>query len=102
MVHVDEVGLLHASDSEILTWARGDERVIVSSDTDFGALLARHQAHDPSCALLRQVNDRKPGEQAALLLANIEAVAGDLHARAIVTLTPRHLRVRRLPIRPAT
>jgi len=31
--------------------------VIVSSDTDFGALLARHDRATPSFVLLRHVND---------------------------------------------
>ena len=101
-VHVADVGLLHASDPEIMVWARRELRVIVSSDTDFGTLLARQETPDPSFLLLRQLNDRKPDEQAALILANLGAIVEHLTAGAVVTLTPRHLRVRPLPIRPAT
>ena len=70
--------------------------------TDFGALLARQEACEPSFLLLRQLNDRKPEEQAGLLLANLETVMEALAAGAVVTLTPRHLRVRPLPIRPSS
>jgi predicted nuclease of predicted toxin-antitoxin system len=101
-VHVMDVGLLRAADPEIMAWAQQEQRVIVSSDTDFGTLLARQQTREPSFVLLRQLNERKPDEQAALLLANLDAVAGDLAAGAVVTLTPRHLRVRPLPIRPVS
>lgn len=100
-VHVSDVGLLFAEDAEILRRARDEARVIVSNDTDFGTLLARQGGSGPSFVLLRQLQDRKADALAALLLANLEAVADDLRAGAIVTVTPRHLRVRPLPIRLA-
>lgn len=46
-VHVDEVGLLSATDSVIKDWAREHRRVIVSNDSDFGTLLAQQGASDP-------------------------------------------------------
>ncbi len=101
-VHVVDVDLQHAADSTIMEWARVNRRVVLSSDTDFGALLARQEAREPSFLLLRHLNERKPEEQAGLVLANLPAVTADLMAGAVVTLTPRHLRVRPLPIRPAS
>lgn len=98
-MHVSEVDLLSAGDSVIMLWARVENRVIVSNDTDFGTLLAQQGASDPSFVLFRQLQDRKADELAALLLANLNAVTDDLSAGAVVTLTPRHLRVRLLPIR---
>lgn len=62
---------------------------------------AQQGASGPSFVLLRQLHDRKVDALAALLLANLDAVADDLVGGAIVTLTPRHLRVRPLPIRRA-
>ena len=101
-VHVAEVGLLSADDSVIMDWAREHQRVIISNDSDFGTLLAQQGAADPSFVLFRQLQDRKADGLVALLLANLDAVADDLTAGAVVTLTPRHLRVRPLPIRRAT
>jgi predicted nuclease of predicted toxin-antitoxin system len=98
-VHVADIGLLFAEDPAIMERAHDDDRVIISSDTDFGTLLAQQGASGPSFVLLRQLQDRKVDALAALLLANLEAVADDLVGGAIVTLTPRHLRVRPLPIR---
>lgn len=99
-MHVAEVALLSASDSVIMEWARENRRVIVSNDTDFGTLLAQQgEANPRSC--FRQLQDRKADGLAALLLANFDAVADDLLAGAVVTVTPRHLRVRPLPIRRA-
>ena len=100
-VHVAELGLLSASDSTIMDWAREDRRVVVSNDTDFGTLLAQQGASGPSFVLFRQLQDRKADSLVSLLLANLDAVAGDLAGGAVVTLTPRHLRVRSLPIRGA-
>jgi predicted nuclease of predicted toxin-antitoxin system len=101
-VHVAEVDLLSASDSTIMEWARENRRVVVSNDTDFGTLLAQQGASEPSFVLFRQLQDRKADGLAALLLANLDAVTDDLLAGAVVTVTPRHLRVRPLPIRQAT
>lgn len=52
-VHVRDVGLRHASDAEILGAAVAWDRVIVSEDTDFGALLAHRRQTRPSFVLPR-------------------------------------------------
>jgi predicted nuclease of predicted toxin-antitoxin system len=101
-VHVAEVDLLFAADPVIMAWAREHRRVIISNDSDFGTLLAQQEAGGPSFVLFRQLQDRKADGLAALLLANLDTVADDLAAGAVVTITPRHLRVRALPIRRAT
>jgi hypothetical protein len=49
------------------------------------------------CALRRAAN-RRPGEQAALILNNLETVVADLAAGAIVVLGETTLRIHRLPI----
>lgn len=56
-VHVHEVGLTSASDEAIMAWALGEDRTIVSSDTDFGALLARYGHAKPAFCLLRHMNE---------------------------------------------
>ena len=48
VVRGSEVGDSRASDVVILTWARAHERVLVTYDLDFGAMLAHTEATGPS------------------------------------------------------
>jgi predicted nuclease of predicted toxin-antitoxin system len=55
-VHVSERGLQRAEDDEIVRVALAEDRVIVSEDTDFGALLARSVLVRPrSCCFARRL-----------------------------------------------
>jgi predicted nuclease of predicted toxin-antitoxin system len=98
VVHVRGVGLTSASDPVVLARAAEDERVLVTLDTDFGALVAHSHAVIPSIVLFRGNVTRRTDSQASLLLANLDAVADDLQAGAIVVIGDGRLRVRRLPI----
>jgi predicted nuclease of predicted toxin-antitoxin system len=95
--HVVEVGLTHASDATILAAADDEGRVVVSSDTDFGALLARHDRASPSFVLIRHMNQLTPDEQAGLLVTAMKAAATELEAGAVVTIARGRVRVRRPP-----
>jgi predicted nuclease of predicted toxin-antitoxin system len=97
-VHVAERDLASAEDDEILKLASSEERVIVSEDTDFGALLARARALKPSFVLIRAAEPLTPDGQVALLVANLPVVKDELLAGAIVVLARGRIRVRRLPI----
>lgn len=99
VVHVQSLGMHAASDREIVQVAVDADRVIVSADTDFGDLLASSNAPKPSILLLRRQDRRRAVELAALLLANLDDVSGDLDIGAIVVLGQQRIRVRRLPIR---
>ncbi len=99
-VHVRDLGMSRATDREILQYGLQDERIVLSSDTDFGELLAMSNAALPSVVLLRRQGDRRAAQIAALLVANLEAVSEDLAAGAIVVLETDRVRVRRLPLRP--
>lgn len=59
-VHVGETLRLDASDAEVVDLAAADERVIVSADTDFGAILARRGTAKPSLILFRRHTGRRP------------------------------------------
>lgn len=97
VVHVFDIGLRSATDPVILARADEAERVIVSSDRDFGALLARHERATPSLVLLRHSNDLRPDQQADLLIAGLPTGEDELGAGAVVTFARRRIRVRRLP-----
>lgn len=97
-VHLRDLGMQAAADHVVLEQARADERILVSADTDFGGLLARSGASTPSVILIRRLTGRRAAEQAAIILANLDQVAEDLTAGAIVVLHQDSLRVRRLPM----
>jgi predicted nuclease of predicted toxin-antitoxin system len=97
-VHVRDLGMQRAEDDEILRVALDEERVIVSEDTDFGALLARSGAAAPSFVLLRGADPLTAEARAALIAAALPQIASDLEAGCIAVLTRYRVRIRLLPI----
>jgi predicted nuclease of predicted toxin-antitoxin system len=98
IAHVRSLGLRAASDDVVLRTARDDARVLVSADTDFGALLAASHEPGPSVVLVRRVVGRRVHELAGILIANLPQVEEDLRLGSIVVIGDDSLRVRRLPI----
>jgi predicted nuclease of predicted toxin-antitoxin system len=96
-VHVIEIDLVSASDEAILARADADVRVVVSSDTDFGALLARRTLASPSFVLIRHMNELTPSAQADLLIPAIGEAEAELEAGGVVTIARGRIRVRRPP-----
>lgn len=97
-IHVRDIGLLSAPDPEILQAAANEERVLLTADADFGALLALGSLASPSVLLLRSADHLRPVEQAELISANLPSMAEDLERGAIASLTRDRLRVRALPV----
>lgn len=82
--HVDDLELGEAVDEVILAAAREDDRIVVSSDTDFGGLLDVARAAGPSVILTRAVADLRATALAELLVAAIGVAEEALDAGAIV------------------
>ena len=99
-IHVRDIGLGRADDPVVMERAEAEGRVVVSADTDFGAILARSGKRAPSVILLRTVGQRRAWSQAALILANLPQVADDLEAGALVVIEDGRVRSRRLPLIP--
>ena len=97
-IHVGDVDLLTASDPEIMRAAAASDRVLITADSDFAAMLALGGHQAPSVVLLRSADHLRPPEQADLLIANLVRVEEELAAGAIVSLNQRHLRIRELPV----
>lgn len=98
--HVRDLGMREAPDDVVLAAARDADAVLISSDTDFGELLARSNANGPSVILLRRQEGRRASKIASLIVANLKAVADDLASGAIVVLDDDRVRIRSLPLQP--
>jgi predicted nuclease of predicted toxin-antitoxin system len=96
--HVRALGLRAAKDEAVLETARNDGRVLVSADTDFGALLAASHDPGPSIVLVRRVVGRRVEDMAGILIANLPQVEEDLRLGSIVVIGDDSLRIRRLPV----
>jgi predicted nuclease of predicted toxin-antitoxin system len=98
-VHVRDLDAGGAPDTDVMTLALRDDRIIISADTDFGALLAHTRATKPSVILVRALIDRRPPELAGIIVANLDTIRLHLDAGAIAAFTQDGIRVRPLPLR---
>ena len=95
-VHVRTRALHEAPDEIVLRAALAEERVLVSADTDFGALLTTARHTRPSLILFRHGSPRRPDEQSKVLIENLSAFADDLERGAIVVFRRNKIRIRTL------
>lgn len=95
--HAGEVGLSTALDSEILSYARRENRVIVTLDSDFHSLLALSGATSPSVIRIRieGLNAKALTELLQLIVPPNDA---DLKRGAVLTVQSGRVRARYLPL----
>jgi predicted nuclease of predicted toxin-antitoxin system len=73
-VHVRDYGLQKSGEEVIFDRAANEDRVVVSTDTDFGTILVNRQAVKPSVILFRGESPHRPELQAALLLSRLAPI----------------------------
>ena len=101
VIHVYDIDLSRASDRRTLEHARVDGRAVVTLDADFHALLAVENANGPSVIRIRK-EGLTGTELAELLLQLWPAVQQSVRRGAMVTVTEKNVRVRKLPISTTT
>jgi predicted nuclease of predicted toxin-antitoxin system len=82
----------------IFARAASEQRVVVSADTDFGALAALQGWSSPSVVLFRRASQRRPLAQIGLLLRNLPQMEEDLARGCVAVIEETRIRVRKLPI----
>jgi predicted nuclease of predicted toxin-antitoxin system len=96
-IHAREVGLETAEDDAILEWCRPKERIIITLDADFHALLALAGARTPSVIRIR-IEGLRDEALAALILRVVAMTEADLQHGSVVTVTETSIRVCTLPL----
>lgn len=99
VVHVGEIGMARASDIEILAFALKENRIVMTLDSDFHAILAVSNALGPS--VIRFRIEGLKGAELSLLIKKIWPKIADVCKKgAMVTVTGKSIRIRKLPLIP--
>lgn len=99
-VHWSSVGAATAPGHDIMQRAVDEQRVVLTNDLDFGAMLAATQAQGPSVVQVR-TQDVRPGSMAPLLIPVLHQFQNELEAGALLILDEARSRVRLLPLSKA-
>jgi len=87
-----------ATDEEILARALEEDRIVVSADSDFGAILAAQEAERPSFILFRDPNLLVAVDYVNLLLSALPVLVPELVDGCVAVFRHGRLRVRKLPL----
>ena len=97
VVHTGDCGMAHSSDKDILEFARQQDRVVVTLDSDFHTIMVLSSATCPSVIRIR-IEGLRAKEFASLLERVLNECQTDLMDGAIVSVTEKQIRLRKLPL----
>lgn len=97
-VHWSSTGNLRAADSEIMAWAKQNNRVVFTHDLDFGTALALTQAEGPSVIQVR-TQDVTPTAIGRLVVGALRQFQTELEQGALIVLDEAQVRARILPLK---
>jgi predicted nuclease of predicted toxin-antitoxin system len=97
-IHWSHVGPHDAADADVMRWAADRGHVVLTSDLDFGAMLAATRERRPSVLQLRS-DVLAPGVAGKVVLAAIRHLDQELKEGALVSVDALRARVRVLPLR---
>lgn len=100
-VHWSQVGVARAPDHEVMQWALADQRIVVTHDLDYGAMLAATRATGPSVVQVR-TQDVRTESLAPLLLSILQRRENELEAGALLIIDEANSRIRLLPLADRT
>lgn len=96
-IHVGDIEMAEALDPEIIQHASREDRVIVTLDSDFHALLAAAGSSKPSVIRIRQ--EGLKGRQVAQLVLKISRqFKQELERGCVITFRAGEIRYRMLPL----
>lgn len=95
--HTGEIGMSTAEDAEIIERAKNENRIVVTLDADFHALVALSGDLSPSVIRIR-IERLRAEKLAELLGVILNQCCQDLQSGALMTVYPHRLKLRRLPI----
>ena len=97
-VHVGELDMSAATDAEIIEFAKREDRMIVTLDSDFHTLLALAGANTPSVIRIR-IEGLKAPDYLSLLTTILAECEQDLNeGGCAITVLERQIRIHRLPL----
>ena len=95
--HTGEIGMSRATDRQILEYARDEQRIVITLDSDFHAILAVENLDSPSVVRIRQEGLRGP-ELVELVEKISLRIGQQLENGAMATITEKTMRIRKIPL----
>jgi predicted nuclease of predicted toxin-antitoxin system len=95
--HWSQVGPGDAHDAEVMRWAAAHDHIVLTSDLDFGAILAATQGRWPNVIQLRS-EVLAPDAAGAAVIAALHKSHRELTEGALVSVDAASARLRVLPL----